>query len=151
MLPKISYHANLRFNERFPELNIVDEWNNALPVSKAILQRIRRACSKNLDKMSGDGLRFYRYFLSKRGVVFVYDTTGVIITVFPVRNIEHMDIIFRKGRAYYQTGRGETKNEKPRTEPATIVSQIPLDLLQQRILAAQKQQELQGGIGEEQN
>lgn len=82
MTPNISFHAHKMWVKRFPALDLVEEWDSALPVTKRTLLKIKQSCPKHQDCCTENNW-FFAFFMSTSGVIFVYDKTGTVITVFP--------------------------------------------------------------------
>ena len=83
MKVKFTRHAISRWEERFPGLDKEKEWDESLPASKSVLKNIRGKCPANAHRVRNKN-PFYKYMLSTNMVVFAYDTSGVVITVFPL-------------------------------------------------------------------
>lgn len=85
---KMSNHAAKRWFERFPMLDIVQQWEAARRPSKRVMKMLqatnRRCRAARMGKVPGDG----RYYLvSPDGVVFVVGNDLVVITVLDMANI----------------------------------------------------------------
>jgi hypothetical protein len=80
---KFTMHAVVRWKERFPSFNKEQEWEESLPGTKGVLKQIRKQCPASSYKIRSKQ-PFYKYMLSKNMIVFAYDMTGVVITVFPL-------------------------------------------------------------------
>lgn len=83
----ITNHAAQRFAERFPELDIKQEFLNAMRsggrVGRKTKAAIRRQCPDH-KHLSGTNFHGYYYRMSRKGVVFVVTPPQTIVTVFPI-------------------------------------------------------------------
>lgn len=81
-IQRFTRHARLRAAERFPGVDLTEEFKQSKIAVGKKLKNIKRQCPKtcgNVTKSSS-----VSYFLSHSDIVFVYDwAEGVLITVFP--------------------------------------------------------------------
>ena len=74
-LPQFTRHATVRWWQRFPQLNQIEEWKTAVPVTRKARKKLRKHYSFKMKR---------KYMLSDNGVLFVYEKNSVIITVLPL-------------------------------------------------------------------
>ena len=84
---KLSNHAQEKWNTRFYDYNLLDEWSRSKVVAGRNRKRIDKLCPAHI------GLdREYR--VTDNGIVFVVGDNNCIITVFGIK----LKDLFRKGK-----------------------------------------------------
>ncbi len=73
VLPAMTNHATVRWYQRFPHLNFVNEWSSA--------RQLKGKAKRDL-KMRSKSKEFRRYLISDSSVIFVCDKKKTVITVF---------------------------------------------------------------------
>lgn len=86
---RLSNHAALRWFQRFPTLDIVQQWEAARRPSKRIIRLIKASNRSPRAMRTGKVKQDGRYYLvTPDGVVFVVGDDMVIITVLDLETIK---------------------------------------------------------------
>ena len=75
----ITDHAKKRWMERFPDLDLLNEWYKSRLAGKKRIRQIKKQCP-NHDM---NGFKGY-YYMTTKDIVFVVAPKEIIITVFPL-------------------------------------------------------------------
>lgn len=84
MTANVTQHAAVRFAERFPQLDIEEEWAKAKRqrTGRKKIIKIRKQCRAHLDVTSRNFKGYYYKVSPTNKVVFVVTPPETIVTVF---------------------------------------------------------------------
>lgn len=82
----ITNHANQRWGERFPDLNIQNEYavSKGIGYGKNFKKATRCLAEKHNDKLLRNGGTHYMLLAKKSGAVFIMDKGEIIVTVLKI-------------------------------------------------------------------
>ena len=82
---KLTRHAKKRWEERFPDLDVENEFAKVRRVGRAVKKKIKKSCPKNTE-YCGRAFRGRYLMMTREKIVFVMAPGNIVITVLDFRS-----------------------------------------------------------------